>query len=183
MSLLLFAAALTILIALFSQLQALASKYLTAAAGERLVLDFGARIFHQLQRLSLSYHDSVGTADSVYRIQSDAQAIRSLVIDGFIPSVSAAATLASMIYVMIRMDWQLTLVALAISPPILVVTQMYRPRLRRRPREVRKHQSAALPVGDEGLGALRGVKAVTQEERERERFVRRSDEGGRRRLR
>src|SRR2546422_7769321 len=32
--------------------------------------------FRQLQRLSLSYHDSVGTADSAYRIQNDAQAIR-----------------------------------------------------------------------------------------------------------
>jgi ATP-binding cassette subfamily B protein len=183
MSLLLLVAALTILIALFSQLQALASKYLTAAAGERLVLDFRARIFHQLQRLSLSYHDSVGTADSVYRIQSDAQAIRYLVIDGFIPSVSAAVTLASMIYVMIRMDWQLTLVALAISPPILVVTQMYRPRLRSQSREVRKHESAAMAVVHEVLGALRVVKAFTQEERESERFVRRSDEGVRRRMR
>src|SRR5437762_8142002 len=67
--LLAFAAALTMLIALLSQLQALAGKYLIAAAGERLVLDFRNRIFRQLQRLSLSYHDSGGTADSVYRIQ------------------------------------------------------------------------------------------------------------------
>src|SRR2546426_1042880 len=183
MSLLLSVAALTILIAFFSQLQALASKYLTAAAGERLVLDFRARIFHQLQRLSLSYHHSVGTADSGYRIQSDAQAIRYLVIDGFIPSVSAAATLVSMIYVMIRMDWQLTLLALAISPPILLVTQVYRPRLRRQSREVRKLESAAMAVVHEVLGALRIVKAFTQEERESDRFVRRSDEGVRRRMR
>src|SRR5436190_17824722 len=74
--LLILVAALTLLIALLSQLQALASKYLTAAAGERLVLDLRTRIFRQLQRLSLSYHDSIGTADSSYRIQSDAQAIR-----------------------------------------------------------------------------------------------------------
>ena len=40
--LLVFAAALTMLIALLSQLQGLASKYFTAAAGERLVLDFRA---------------------------------------------------------------------------------------------------------------------------------------------
>src|SRR5437667_2599454 len=175
--LLAFVAALTLLIALLSQLQALASKYLTAAAGERLVLALRTRIFRQLQRLSLSYHDSIGTADSSYRIQSDAQAIRYLVIDGFIPSVSAFITLVSMIYVMIRMDWQLTLLALAISPPILLATQAYRPRLRRQSREVRKLESAAMAVVREVLSALRVVKAFTQEEHESDRFVRRSDEG------
>src|SRR2546422_7218611 len=115
--------------------------------------------FRQLQRLSLSYHDSVGTADSVYRIQNDSQAIRYLVIDGFIPSVGAFVTLVSMIYVMIRMDWQLTLLALAISPPILLATQAYRPRLRRQSREVRKLESAAMAVVHEVLSALRVVKA------------------------
>jgi ATP-binding cassette subfamily B protein len=181
--LLLFVALLTLLIAVLSQLQALANKYLTTAAGERLVLDFRARIFRQLQRLSLAYHDSVGTADSVYRIQSDAQAIRFLVIDGFIPSLSAAATLAGMLYVMIRLDWQLTFVALAISPAILLVTRAYRPRLRVQSREVKKLESAAMAVVHEVLGALRIVKAFGQEEREGERFARRSDEGLQRRLR
>src|SRR5206468_12392249 len=180
--LLAFVAALTLLIALLSQLQALAAKYLAAAAGERLVLDFRNRIFRQLQRLSLSYHDSVGTADSVYRIQNDAQAIRYLVIDGFIPSVSAFFTLVSMIYVILRMDWQLTLLALAISPPILLVTQSYRPRLRSQSREVRKQESAAIAVVHEVLSALRVVKAFAQEEHESGRFVRRSDEGVRRRI-
>src|SRR5438552_9294045 len=87
-----------------------------------------------------------------------------------------------MIYVMIRMDWQLTLLALAISPPILLATQAYRPRLRRQSREVRKLESAAWAVVHEVLAALRVVKAFTQEERESERFVRRSDEGVRRRI-
>jgi ATP-binding cassette subfamily B protein len=180
--LLVFVTALAVLIALLSQLQALASKYLTAVAGERLVLDFRARIFRHLQRISLSYHDSTSAADSQYRIQTDAAAVRYLVVDGFIPSVSAAVTLAGMIYVMIRMDWQLTLVALAVSPPLLLVTRAYRPHLRSQSREVKKMESAAMAVVHEVLGALRVVKAFGQEEREGERFVRRSDEGVRRRI-
>src|SRR2546426_6338291 len=65
--------------------------------------------------MPLAYHDTIGTADSVYRIQQDAPAIRSIVIDGFIPLVSSALTLAGMVYVTIRIDWQLALVALAAS--------------------------------------------------------------------
>ena len=182
-ALLVFIAVLALLIALLTQLQALATKYLTAVAGERLVLDFRRAIFHHLQRLSLSYHDSIGTADSVYRIQNDVPAIRYLIIDGFIPSISAAAALAGMIYVMMRMDWQLTLVALAIAPPLLLATQAYRPLLRNQSREVKKLESGAMAVVHEVLGALRIVKAFGQEDREGERFVRRSDEGVRGRIR
>src|SRR5437773_2950067 len=176
-------AALAVLITLLSQLQALAKAYLTAAAGERLVLVFRARIFRHLQRLSLSYHDATGSADSTYRVQLDAPAIRSIVVEGFIPSVSAAVTLAGMVYVMIRLDWQLTFVALAISPPLLLVSQAYRPRLRSQSREAKKLESAALGVVHEVLSALRVVKAFGQEEREGGRFVRRADEGRRARIR
>src|SRR5919197_3161539 len=181
-ALLVFIAVLALLIALLTQLQALASKYLTAVAGERLVLDFRTAIFRHLQRLSLSYHDSVGSADSVYRIQNDLPAIRFLIIDGFIPSVSAGFALAGMIYVMMRLDWQLTLVALVISPPLLLVTRAYRPFLRSQSREVKKLESAAIQVVHEVLGALRIVKAFGKEDREGERFVRRSREGVRRRI-
>src|SRR5437867_7510800 len=66
--LLLLVAAVAVLVTLLGELQGLATKYLSAAAGEREVRDFRARLFGHLQRLSLSYHDSTGSADSVYRI-------------------------------------------------------------------------------------------------------------------
>jgi len=175
-------AVLAILIAVATQLQVAAQKYLTVLAGERLQLDFRARIFQHLQRLSLTYHDTIGTADSVYRIQQDAPAIRSLVIDGFLPLVSSAVTLAGMIYVTIRLDWQLALVALAASPPLLLIARAYRPRLRSQSREVRRLESIALGVVHEVLGALRVVKVFGQEEREGNRFIRRSGDGVRGRV-
>src|SRR5207245_9435110 len=97
-------------------------------------------------------------ADPVDRTRQAAPALRSIVIDGFIPLVSSALTLAGMVYVTIRIDWQLALVALAASPALLLVAQAYRPRLRSQSREVRRLESAALGVVHEVLGALRGVQ-------------------------
>src|SRR2546428_1023236 len=88
-----------------------------------------------------------------------------------------------MVYVTIRIDWQLALVALAASPALLLVAQAYRPRLRSQSREVRRLESAALGVVHEVLGALRVVKAFGQEEREGDRFVHRSGDGVRGRVR
>ena len=175
-AILLFAIGLLVAVAALGQLQGLASTLLQAYIGERLVLDFRARLVNQVQRLSVSYHDSRGTADSLYRIQHDVPAIQNLV-DGVIPSVSAAITLAMMITVTVLLDWQLALVALAISPPLFFLSGVYRPRMRSQWRHAKKLESSALAAVQETLGALRLVKAFRQEERETDRFLRRSREG------
>ena len=175
-AILLFAIGLLVAVAALGQLQGLASTLLQAYIGERLVLDFRARLVNQVQRLSVSYHDSRGTADSLYRIQHDVPAIQNLV-DGVIPSVSAAITLAMMITVTVLLDWQLALVALAICPPLFFLSGVYRPRMRSQWRHAKKLESSALAAVQETLGALRLVKAFRQEARETDRFLRRSREG------
>jgi len=168
---------LLVAVAAIGQVQTLASTLLRAYVGERLVLGFRARLVDQVQRLSASYHDSRGTADSVYRIQQDAAAIQNIVIEAIIPFATAAITLVTMIAVTAGLDWQLALVALAISPPLFFVSRVYRPRMRRESRRAKRLESAALAVVQETLGALRVVKAFGQEARETDRFVRRSREG------
>jgi len=159
------------------QLQGLASTLLRTYIGERLVLDFRSLLVQQVQRLSLSYHDTRGTADSVYRIQYDAPAIQNILVDGAIPFVSAVITVLSMWTVTARLDRPLALVALAISPPLFFLSRLYRPRMRRQSRQVKKLESSALAVVQETLGALRVVKAFGQEAHETGRFVDRSREG------
>ena len=182
-ALLVFVAALAVIIAVLSQAQSLAQKYLTTAAGEELVLRFRGQIFHHLQRLSLSYHDSAGSADSLYRMQHDAPALRAIVVDGFIPSVSAGVTLAGMVYVTAVIDWTLAVLALGVAPPLLLLARHYRPRLRRRSRKIKSLESQAMSVVHEVLGSLRVVKAFGQEDREGGRFVDRSQDGVRERMR
>jgi ATP-binding cassette subfamily B protein len=66
---------------------------------------------------------------------------------------------------------------------LFLVTQVYRRRLRKRSREVKRLETSALAVVQEVLAALRVVKAFGQEDREQERFFRRSSEGVQARLR
>jgi len=182
-TLLILAAGLSVVIALLGQIQELGGSLLRTYAGERMVLDFRAQLLRHAQRLSLSYHDTKGTSDSTYRIQYDASSIQNIAIDGVIPFVTAGCTLAGMIYVTARIDWRLALVALAVSPALLLLTRVYRKRLRSQSREVKKIESSALSVLQEVLAAVRIVKAFGQEDREGERFVRRSSEGMRARIR
>ena len=165
------------------QLHSLTTALLRTYVGERLMLDLRSQLVQQVQRLSLSYHDSRGTADSIYRIQHDAPAIQNILVEGAIPFVSAAITVVTMCVVTAQLDRQLALVALTICPPLFFLSRVYRPRMRRQSRRVKKLESTALAVVQEALGALRVVKAFGQEAHETARFVHRSREGMTERLR
>ena len=160
-----------VVIALFRQILDLAFALLRSYTGEKLVLAFRAKLFRHTQGLSLSYHDTTGTADSTYRIQYDAPAIQWITIDGFIPLVSSLLTLVAMIVVMARIDWALALVALTVAPVLYVVSQIYSRRLKLRWREAKDLESSTLSVVQEVLSSVRVVKAFAAEDREQERYV------------
>ncbi|HYY73593.1 MAG TPA: ABC transporter transmembrane domain-containing protein, partial [Solirubrobacterales bacterium] len=170
-------------IALLTQVQATGTTVLQTYIGEKLLLGFRSKLFQHIQRLSLAYHDRIGTADSTYRIQYDAMAVQYVAVQSAISFVTAASTLAGMLYVTYRIDPQLALIALAVSPPILLIAKVFRPRMRGQSREVKKLESGALSVVQEVLTGLRVVKAFGQEDREHERFVGRAGEGMRARIR
>src|SRR5829696_8999371 len=179
---LILAASLVLMVALFLGLVELASSVLQTYTGEKLVLSFRAQLFRHAQRLSLLYHDSRGTTDSAYRIQYDAPSIQWIMIE-IIPSlVTAVLTLVGMVYITFRIDWQLALVALAVSPFLLLSAWIYSQRLRHRWRRVYQLDSSALSVVEEVLSSLRVVQAFGQEAREGERFVNRSTESLRTRV-
>ena len=181
-AILLLAVALLITINLLSQLQDFFTSFMGTYTGEKLVLDFRSRLFSYAQRLSVSYHDLKGSADSIFRIQNDAMALQYLTVDGFIPIVSATLTLIGMIWVTAWIDWQLALVALAISPVLFTLSKLYRPLLRNQSRHIKNVESSAWSVVQEVLSSLRVVQAFGREEHEQERYVRRSMEGMRARL-
>ena len=176
-------AGLVVVIALSSQLRDFAASMLTAYTGEKLLRNFRAQLFGYVQRLSLSYQETRGTADSTYRIQYDAASVQQIAAEGMIPFVTSVFTVGALIYVTARMNWQLALVALSISPALYLVSQTYRSRLRSQSRAAKKIESSALSVVQEVLSAARVVKAFCQEDREVARFFRRCSEGMRARIR
>jgi ATP-binding cassette subfamily B protein len=161
-------------VTLLMHLQTLGAYLLQTYAGEGMVLDFRTRLFSYAQRLSLAYHDSIGTADSVFRIQYDAPSVQSITINGVIPVVSAVSALVGMIYVTALIDMQLAIVAFSVSPILFLITRAFRSLLRNRWKDVKRLESLANSVVQEVLSSMRVVKAFGREEHEKERFLTRS---------
>lgn len=174
LNLLIFAVGMQIAVVLLIQLQSLSGHSLRTQVGEKMTLDFRTRLFHQAQRLSLFFHDRQGTTDSIYRIQYDAPSIQWLTIFGFLSFFSAVILLISMIYVIVRLNWHLALVALTILPPLFFYSRIYSLRMRSRYKETRQLESDALKVIQEVLTAIRVVKVFGREDDEEVRFKQQS---------
>jgi ATP-binding cassette subfamily B protein len=165
------ATVLQVLVVFFNQLQGLGSYVLRTHTGERLTLDFRARLFSHVQRLAFTFHDARGTAESIYCIQYDAPAIQWLTLYGVIPLITSGVTLLSMIYVTARLDWHLALVATSIVPILMIIPEVYERRMRGQYINVKELESSTLGIVQEVLSALRVVKAFGREEHEQRRFV------------
>jgi len=176
------AIALLLAVAVLAEIHSLAVSFVRWHVGERLVLDFQSELFRHCQRVSFAYHDEHGAFDATNRIDYDAPAIRYLILDGLIPFLTSVVMVVVMLDVTLRLDAELALVALSISPVFVIAARFYRRRLREQWSDLREIESGASAVVQEALSTLRIVKAFGQEQHEEARFVRESWGGIRARL-
>ncbi|MBZ5603420.1 MAG: ABC transporter ATP-binding protein/permease [Acidobacteriia bacterium] len=173
-ALLAFAVGMLIAIAILTYVQGSGTWLLQTYAGEGMVLNFRAKLFAHVQRLSLAYHDTRGMSDSSFRIECDAPSIQFITVNGIIPLIASLATLVGLIFVTARLDRELALVAVGVSPVLFLWTHIFRDRLRKRWADVKELESSANAIVQEVLASMRVVKAFGREEHEQARFLHRS---------
>lgn len=170
-SMLLFATLLLVAVSLLQHLEGFASWILQSYTGEQLVLRSRARLFQHAQRLSLAYHDRVGTADSLTRIHDDSVPAHYITVSGLVPLLTSSCVLLGLLGVTAWIDWELALIGLIVAPVLALLTEYYRRRVRAGWTAVRGADAQAVAVLQEVLGSLRVVKAFGQEPRELERYL------------
>jgi ATP-binding cassette subfamily B protein len=168
--LLVVATLLQVTTSLLSQVQSLVSNLLSTYSGERMSMDLRSRMFRHVQRLPLAFHDSRGANESAYRVQYDSPALQAIMIGGFIPIIASSFTLVAAVIVSTRIDWQLTVTALAVAPLLFMSSRRFKDQMRPHYTGVKVLESRALGVVQEVLTSLRVVKAFGREEGEQKRF-------------
>jgi ATP-binding cassette, subfamily B, bacterial len=147
-----------------------AEKYLTTSVGQWVTHDLRRRIYTQVQRLSLAYHDQQPTGDLISRVTVDIDAIQTFIVSGLLGILVNVVTLGGMIAVMFYLNWQFAFVALAVVPPLFFIVYTYTRRVKKASREVRKQESKMVSVVQEVVTSMRVVKAFAREEYEIRRF-------------
>src|SRR5207244_3058489 len=138
--------------------------------GLQALLKLRTDLYSYLQSLSLKYHDTRRSTDSSFRVAYDSQSIQTIYNKGFTNIFGSAITLAGTFVIMVPLDWQLTLLSLAIVPLIVGAIYIFAHRIRRESTSIQEQESAVLTQAQEGLSSIRMVHAFGREEFEVRQF-------------
>lgn len=167
---LLFVCGAVILIAMVDAFCSYWEKYTTTSVGQWVTHDLRRMLYAQVQRLSLSYHDTSKTGDLISRVTTDIDSIQSFIVSGLLSILVDIATILGMIGVLFYLSWQLTLIALAVVPILFAIVYTYTRRVKKASREVRKQEGKMISVVQEVISSIRVVKAFSREEYEQHRL-------------
>ncbi len=140
------------------------TNYLFVKIGLQALLKLRTDLYSYLQSLSLKYHDMRRSSDSSFRVAYDSQSIQTIYNKGFTNIFGSTITLAGTFLIMVRLDWQLTLLSLAIVPPVAGAIYFFAHRIRRESTFIQERESAILAQVQEGLSSIRMVHAFGREE-------------------
>jgi ATP-binding cassette subfamily B protein/subfamily B ATP-binding cassette protein MsbA len=142
------------------------------ALGLETVFRLRSLLFAHLQRLSLGFHEGRRVGDTANRLTSNTYALWSLAEAFVFAPAGALLTLGGAVFLMLRLDPRLALVALAVAPGIYVVTRRYAKRSWEVARDYHEREGELAARAEEALGAVRVIQAFTREEDEIRRFER-----------
>lgn len=143
----------------------------TIAVGQRMVNDLRGALYSHLQRLSLAFHSRQKVGDLMYRITADAFAVQTMIMNGLLPILSALILLVGMLFVLIPLDAQLTLLSLTIVPPLFVLIAIFNRKIGTVAIEVRERETLVYSLVQWAMQSVKIVQAFTQEDVEYRRFM------------
>jgi ATP-binding cassette, subfamily B, bacterial len=146
------------------------TNYLFVKIGLQALLKLRTDLYSHLQRLSLKFHDARRSADSSFRVAYDSQSIQTIYNKGFTNIFASVIALIGTFIVMLRLDWVLTLLSLAIVPLIVGAIYFFARRIRSESTSIQEQESAVLAQAQEGLSSIRMVHAFGREDFEVRQF-------------
>src|SRR5216117_1291018 len=159
-----------ILIQVFWGMMNWITNYLFVKIGLQALLKLRTDLYSYLQRLSLKFHDARRSADSSFRVAYDSQSIQTIYNKGFTNIFASVIALIGTFIVMLRLDWVLTLLSLAIVPLIVGAIYFFARRIRSESTSIQEQESAVLAQAQEGLSSIRMVHAFGREDFEVRQF-------------
>ena len=164
----LVAAGLYVAIATLGALASYIDNYYTESVGQWVAHDLRMRMYNHLQRLSLGYYNTHQTGTILSTITSDISTIQGFASGSTLDILIDMLTIVSMLGLMFWLNWDFTLIALAVTPFLLLFVSRFKKAVKEATHEVRKEQSQIVAVVQQGLESMQVVKAFGQEGTEEE---------------
>lgn len=158
------AAIMVLVIAVVAAIASYTANYLTETVGQRIGNDLRTRAYHHLQQLSLNYFDTHRVGPILSTLTDDVDTIQGFASSSTLGIATDLLTIVGMLAMMLWLQWDFTLIALAVAPLLLLFVSRIRKAVKAATHEVRRRESDIVAVAEEGLQSIRVVKAFDRED-------------------
>jgi ABC-type multidrug transport system fused ATPase/permease subunit len=160
----------TVLIAALGAVASYIDNYYTESVGQWVAHDLRMRVYDHLQHLSLGFYDSHQTGALLSTITDDIKTIQNFASSSTLDMLVDLLTILGMLGVMLWLEFDFALIAVGVSPFLLLFVARLNRAVKRATHEVRRHQSDIVAVVEQGLESIRVVKAFGRQELEESRL-------------
>ena len=164
------AAAITVLIAVIAAVAGYIDNYFTESVAQNVANDLRQKLYHHLHRLSLRYYDTHKIGNLLSTITSDVSTVQSFASTALLSILIDSLTIVGMVGVMLYLNFDFALVAVGVTPFLLLFVARFKKAVKKATHEVRIHQSDILAVVQQGLESVRSVKAFGRQDMEEGRL-------------
>ncbi len=102
----------------------------TAQMGEGIIYDLRRELFDHLQSMSLGFFTNTKTGELMSRLNSDVVGAQQAVSSTFVTLISNVFAVVATLFIMVRLEWRLTLLAVSILPLFIIASRQVGKRLR-----------------------------------------------------
>jgi ATP-binding cassette subfamily B protein len=138
--------------------------------GQRIMFDLRMQIYRHLQRLDIQFYDRNPVGRLMTRVTTDVDVLNDLFTSGVVTVFGDVFTLVGIMVVMLSLNWRLALVAFAVLPLIVLVTQWFRRNVRESYRTVRTWIAKINAYLQENISGMATVQLFRREGRNFRRF-------------
>jgi len=147
------------------------SSYFLAWVSNRVVLDLRAAMFARLVRFPARYFDDHSSGALLSKIAYDVNGVTAAATTVFTVVVRDSIAVLGLLGWLLYLNWKLTLIALAMGPPIALFVRLLSKRLRRMAREAQTALGDLVHVLEETIDCHKVVKVFGGQDYEIGRFA------------
>ena len=153
-----------------SGLASFTSGYANQWVSNKVILDLRREMFARVLRLPPAYFDEIASAQLVARFTNDVNNIAAAATSVLAVLVRDTVTIVALLAILLYANWQLTLIAFLVIPPIAIVVRLFSRRLRQMSRESQRAVGGIAEVLDESISNQRVVRVFGGQAYESARF-------------
>jgi ATP-binding cassette subfamily B protein len=154
---------LLIAVVLGEQLLSFVQMYSLQVVGARAAADLRRRVFSHLHDLGMRFFDRQPLGRLVTRVTNDVDAILELFASGAVNAFGDLVRLFGIVALMVALDWKLSLIAFAATPPVALLVAFVRRRSRDAFREIRAKTARMNATMNEQVSGMQVVQAFRRE--------------------